>query len=168
MPARRLRWPPHFGNLPDVYPRVGSPLPKLKSVVQQPIELGPDVILFGASNMAVRAFLFGPHLCCRRLRLIVIEVKITPAMAVGKTLGILDRDVGAVQLSGEEASPGGLGARSIRVLGWKRQLQFLEEDRSLREHTCLLVDLVRAWLDVDVVVLWKVGLAVVKRIGGER
>ena len=48
--------------------------------------------------------------------------------AVGKALGILDRNVGAVQLSGEEASPGGLGARSIRVLGWERQLQFLEEE----------------------------------------
>ena len=50
--------------------------------------------------------------------------------------------VGAVELPREVTPPGGLGARSIRVFGWERQLQFHEEDRSLRELTCLLVDLV--------------------------
>jgi len=71
----------------------------------------------------------------------VIEVEVAPASGVGIALGILDRNVGAVPLSGEEASPGGLGARSIRILGWERQLQFLEEDRSLREDVRLLVGL---------------------------
>ena len=131
-----------FRRLPDAYPRVGSPLLNLKSVVQESIELGPDLILFGASNMAVRAFLFGLHLCCRRLRLVVIEVEIAPPPCVSKALRIFDSYVCAIERAWEEPTPGGLGARSIRVLGWERQLQFLEEDRSLRELTGLLVDLV--------------------------
>src|SRR5262249_22606294 len=114
----------------------------LKSVVQESIELGPDLILFGASHMAVRAFLFGLHFCCCRLRLVVIEVKITPAPCVSKALRIFDSYVCAIERAWEEPTPRGLGARSIRVLGRERQLQFLEEDRSLRELTRLLVDLV--------------------------
>src|SRR3546814_10334264 len=90
----------------------------------------------------LRAFGFGQQRGRRCLWFVVIEVVVTPASGVGIALGILDRNVGTVPLSGEVASPGGLGARSIRVLGWERQLQFLEEDRSLRELTCLLVDLV--------------------------
>src|SRR5262247_2343604 len=120
MPARRLRWPQHFRRLPDVYPRVGSPPLNLKSVVQESIELGPDIILFGAGNMAVRAFLFGLHFCCRRLRLVVIEVKITPPICVSKALRIFDSYVCAIERAWEEPTPGGLGARSIRVLGWER------------------------------------------------
>src|SRR3546814_16539118 len=83
--------------------------------------------------MAVRAFLFGLDLCCRGLRLMVIEVKITPPTRVSKSLRIFDSYVCAVERAWEVASPGGLGARSIRVLGWERQLQFLEKDRSFRE-----------------------------------
>jgi hypothetical protein len=110
--------------------------------VQQWIELGPDLVFLRARHVAERALGFGPQLGRRCLRLMVIEVVVTPASGVGIALGIFDRNVGAVQLSGEVTPPGGLGARSIRVLGWERQLQFLEEDRPLRERTCLLVDLV--------------------------
>src|SRR3546814_4654779 len=97
------------------------------------IELGPDVVLLRACHVAERAFGFGQQRGRRCLWFVVIEVVVTPASGVGIALGILDRNVGTVPLSGEVASPGGLGARSIRVLGWERQLQFLEEDRSLRE-----------------------------------
>jgi hypothetical protein len=118
--------------------------------------------------VAERALGFGLWLGRRCLRLVVIEVVVTPTVSFGIALGVLDRNVGAVQLSGEEASPGGLGARSIRVLGWKRQLQFLEEDRSLRELACLLIDRVSAWFDVVVVVFREIGLAAVERVGSER
>src|SRR5690242_19880492 len=111
-----------FRRSPDAYPRSGSPLLNLKSVVQQSIELGPDLILFGAGNMAIRAFLCGLDLSCRRLRLVVSEVEIAPSSCVSKALRIFDRYVCAIERAWEESTPGRLGARSIRVLGWERQL----------------------------------------------
>src|SRR3546814_20593274 len=78
------------------------------------IELGPDVVLLRACHVAERAFGFGQQRGRRCLWFVVIEVVVTPASGVGIALGILDRNVGTVPLSGEVASPGGLGARSIR------------------------------------------------------
>src|SRR5262249_39281547 len=95
--------------------RVGEPVALGDDLFVQPrIELGPNLIFLGAGDMAKGALGFGLHLGRRCLRLVVIEIVVTPASGVGIALGVLDRNVGAVQLSGEVASPGGLGARSIR------------------------------------------------------
>src|SRR3546814_17480590 len=85
------------------------------------MECVPDVVLCRACHVAELSFGFGQQLGRRCLWFVVIEVVVTPASGVGIALGILDRNVGTVPLSGEVASPGGLGARSIRVLGWERQ-----------------------------------------------
>src|ERR1700747_2253793 len=86
------------------------------SFVQQGIELGPHLILFRARDMAKRAFSLRLHCRHRSLWLMMIEIEISPSVGFGETLGIFDRDIGAVVRPGEVASSRWLGSRSVWVL----------------------------------------------------
>ena len=46
-------------------------------------------------------------------------------------------------------------------------MKLLEENRAFGKFLCLLVYLVSARLDVDVMILWKIGFAAIKRVGSE-
>src|SRR5258705_3609321 len=97
-------------------------------LVQQGIELRPDLILLGLGQMAVAAFVLGLQFGRRSLRLMVVEVVVTPAAGFGIALGVLHRHVPAVEGSGEVAPSRGLGPGSICILLRERELQLLEED----------------------------------------
>src|SRR5262249_7686813 len=111
------------------------------SPIQQRIELGPDVVLLGARDMAVGAFRHWPHLGGRVLWLMMIEVEVAPAAGFGETLGVLHGHVGAVEGTGEIAAAGKLGSRTVGVHARQSELQLLEEDRAFGKDIRLLVDL---------------------------
>src|SRR5215510_10237228 len=85
-----------------------------ESLVQQRIELGPDLVFLGTAKVAGVAAIcdFGG----RSFWLMMIEIEVAPAARSGKALGILDRHVGAVETPGEIAPPRRLRARTIGVL----------------------------------------------------
>src|SRR5580704_8696985 len=118
--------------------------------------------------MAVSALAYGFHFGSWCLWLMMIEIVVAPPIGIGIALGILDGYIRAVERSGEIAPPRRLGSRTVGVLPWQRELQLLEKDRPFGEFVRLLVYLVGARLDVDVVILREAGLAVVKRVGSER
>lgn len=89
-----------------------------ESLVQQGIELGPHLIFLCAGDMAIRALVQGFHLRGWRFRLMVIEIEEAPPLGVRKTLGILDRHIGAIEGSGEIAPL--LAARSKQHHGRTR------------------------------------------------
>src|SRR5262249_24343151 len=72
-------------------------------LVQQGIELGPHLVLFGVCDVAKRAFLLRLYFRHRGLWLMMIEVEVTPSIGVGETLGVFHRHVGAVKGSGKVA-----------------------------------------------------------------
>src|SRR5262249_9880839 len=95
-----------------------------ESLVQQGIELGPNLIFLGTGEVAGVAAVcdFGG----RSFWLMMIEIEVAPAARSGKALGILDRCVGAIERSGEIAPPRRLGSRTVGVLPRQRELQLLE------------------------------------------
>src|SRR5262249_29344912 len=121
----------------------------LGSVVQQPIELGPHLVLLCAGLMAECALRFRPHLGAGGPRLVMIEVVVSPAAAgLRVPLGVLDGHVGAVEGSREITFARRFQARAVgRLLGAEGALQFLEEDRAFRKVAGLLVNLVGPRLD---------------------
>src|SRR5262245_39562278 len=141
-----------------------------RSVVQQAIELGPDLVLLCAGLVAKCALRLRPQRGRRGLRLVMIEVVVAPAAAgLRVPLGILDGHVGAVELTREVAAARRFRTRTIgKLLEAEDSLQFLEEDRAFRKFTRLLVEFVGAWLDVDIVVFGEAGLAVVQGVGRQR
>src|SRR5215467_15809299 len=112
------------------------------SLVQERIELGPNLILLGAGYVAEGAFLSWSHFRSWSFWLMMIEVEVSPLSGVGIALAILDRHVGAVEGSGEIAAPRKLGARTILALSWQRELQLFEKNCSFGEFIRPLVDLV--------------------------
>src|SRR6516162_9399635 len=81
--------------------RTASASATLRDLVQYAVELRPNLVSLGAGDVAKRAFRFCLHLGGRSLRLVMIEIKISPAARVGKTLGILDSHIGAVDSAGK-------------------------------------------------------------------
>src|ERR1700739_4568002 len=138
------------------------------SFVQQGIELGPHLILFRACDVTKRAFPLRLDCRHRSLWLMMIEIEISPSVGFGETLGILDRDIGAVERPGEVASSRWLGSGSVWVFARQCKLELLEEDRAFGKLTGLHVNLIRTRLDVDVVKFRKVGMAVIQRIRRKR
>src|SRR5262245_64776585 len=98
----------------------------------------------------------------------MIEIVVAPPVGIGIALGILDGHVGAIERSGEIAPPRRLGSRTVGILPRQRELQLLEQDCPFGKCISLLVYLVRARFDVDVVILWETGLTAIKRVGRER
>src|SRR5262249_28743688 len=142
----------------------------LGSVVQQAIELRPDLVLLGTGLMAKCALRLRPQLGGRGLGLVMIEVVVSPAAAgLRVPLGVLDGHVGAVEFPGEITPARRLQSRTVgELLGLENPLQFLEEDRAFGKFAGLLVDLVGSRFDVDVVVFGESCLAVVQRVGRQR
>jgi hypothetical protein len=138
-----------------------------ESFVQQGIELGPHLIFLRAGDMTIRAFVLGFHLGSWCLWLMMIEIVEPPPSGIGIALGVLDGHIGAIEGPGEIAPPRRLGSRTIGVLARQRELQLLEHDCPFGKCIRLLVYLVGAWLDVDVVILREPGVAVIKRVGSE-
>src|SRR5262245_12288980 len=116
--------------------------PLLESLVQQGIELGPNLIFLGAGDMAIGAFLQLFHFGSWSFWLMVIEIVVAPSSGIGIALGILDRHIGTIEGSGEIAPARRLGSRTIGVLRRQRKLQFLEQGCPLRKFIRPLVYLV--------------------------
>src|SRR5262245_14391223 len=106
----------------------------LSSVVQQAIELRPDLVLLCAGLMAKCALRLRPQLGGRSLRLLMIEVVVSPlASGLCVPLGILDGHISAVEGPREIAPAGRFHARAVgKLLRPEDPLQFFEEDRALR------------------------------------
>ena len=113
-----------------------------KSLIQQPVELRPDLILLRAGDMAKSAFFFCLHLGGRCLRLGMIEIEVSPPPRVGKALRILGGHICAIERAREITSSRRLLSRFIRVFPGQYELQFLEQDCAFRKFICLLVYLV--------------------------
>src|SRR5262245_47443596 len=75
------------------------------SLVQEGIELGPDLILLRAGDMAIRAFVLRFCLGGRGLWLMMIEIVEPPPTGIGVALGILDGHIRAVKRPGKIALP---------------------------------------------------------------
>src|ERR1700731_3385283 len=99
-------------------------------IVQQPVELRPDLILLRAGDMAKSAFLLCLHLGGRSLRLEMIEIEV-PTPRVGKALRVLDGHVCAIERAREITSSRRLISRAIRVFPGQCELQLLEQDCAL-------------------------------------
>src|SRR5262249_34454355 len=97
----------------------------------------------------------------------MIEVVVTPSSGVCIPLRILNSYIGAVPMPGEIASSRRLGTRTICVLCGQRELQFLEQNRPFGEYIRLLVYLVRARLDVNVMKLRETGFAAIESVGSQ-
>src|SRR5262249_40635376 len=113
-----------------------------RSLVQQGIELGPHLIFLGAGLMAKGALRLRFQLGSWSLRLVMIEVVVTPTSAIGIALRVLDRHIGTIPRPGEIASSRRLHSRAVGVLRRQRKLQLLEKDRPFRKYVRLLVLLV--------------------------
>src|SRR5262249_19789869 len=138
--------------------------------LQQAIELRPDLVLLCAGLMAKCALGLRPQLGGRGLRLMMIEVVVSPA-AAGRCvpLRVLDGHVGTVIFAREVTPARRLRTRTVgKLLGLEDPLQFLEEDRAFRKLAGLLVDLVGSWFDVHVVVFGEPLLTVVQAIWSHR
>src|ERR1700731_822658 len=94
-------------------------------ILQQAVELCPDLILLRAGDMAKSAFLLCLHLGGRSLRLGMIEIEVTPPPCVGKALRVLDGHVCAIERAREIPSSRRLISRAIRVFSGQCELQFL-------------------------------------------
>src|SRR5215467_2190251 len=121
------------------------------SYVQQGIELGPNLIFLGAGHMAKRAFLLRSHFGSWSFWLMMIEIVVPPSAGIGIAIGILDGRIAIIERSGEIASPRRLGSRTVGILPRQRELQVLEHDCPFGKCKRLLVYLVLARFDVDVV-----------------
>src|SRR6516162_791759 len=71
-------------------------------LVQYPVELRPDLVSLGAPDMAKCAFRFCLDLGGRSLRLVMIEIEVSPGPGVGKALRILDSHIRAIELAREK------------------------------------------------------------------
>ena len=92
----------------------------------------------------------------------VIEVVVTPASCVGVALGILYRHIGAIPLSGKIAPARRLGLRTIGVFRRsQRELQLFEKNCPFGKDVRLLVFLVGARINVDIVIFREAGLTTV-------
>src|ERR1700756_2597243 len=116
-------------------PASGNATPGLRgSLVQQRIELRPDLVFLGTAKVA------GVAACCdfagRGFWLMMIEIDVGPPSRIGKTSSILDGHIGAIESPGKKAPSGGLHTRTIGILRRQRKLQLLEND-------CLIGELVR-------------------------
>src|SRR5258708_7036456 len=111
--------------------------------------------------MTVPTFALRPQLCSRGLRLEVIKIIETPPVGVRIALRVFDGHIGAVELPGEEAATRSFRSGSIRILPWKHELKLLQKDGPFRKNSRFLVDVVGAWLDVDVMKLRKICLSVI-------
>src|SRR5262249_17187213 len=132
-----------------------------RNLVEQGVELRPDVIAFRTCNVAVGAFLDRPHFGGGRLGFMVVEVVIAPAIRSLISLGVLDGHIRPVEGAREESFPRWRGPRTVRMSGGLHELQFFHEDCSFREDARFLVDIVRTRLDIYVmkfreVCLWGV------------
>src|SRR5215813_10058322 len=74
-------------------------------LVQYAVELRPHLVSFGTPDMAKCAFRFCLDLGGRSLRLVMIEIEVTPAASVGKALRVLDGHIGSVESAGEITPP---------------------------------------------------------------
>ena len=93
--------------------------------------------------MAKTAFVLRSQFGSGSFWLVMVEIVVPPSSGIGVTLGILDGHIGAIPFSGEIASPGGLGPRTVSVLGRRQsELQLFEKDCPFRKHVRLLVGLV--------------------------
>src|SRR5215469_7799605 len=98
----------------------------------------------------------------------MVEIEVSPASCVGKAFGILDGHVGAVESAGEITPPRGLSPRAVRIFrGAQCQLEFLNENRTIRKRARFLIDRVRSRLDVDIVKFRKISLATIERVRSE-
>ena len=137
-----------------------------RDLVQNRVELRPNLVSLGGADMAKRAFRFIFDLGGRSLRLVMIEIEVPPATGVGKPLRVLDSRVRPVEHAREITPTRRLRSRAIRV--FTRPLgeqQLLEKKSSVGEYARLPINIVRPRLDVDVVVLREVCLAAIQRVG---
>src|SRR5215813_4566907 len=74
-------------------------------LVQYAVELRPHLVSLGAPDVAKCAFRFCLDLGGRSLRLVMIEIEVTPAASVGKALRVLDGHIGSVESAGEITPP---------------------------------------------------------------
>src|SRR5580704_14710692 len=65
-------------------------------IVQQAIELRPNLVFFRAGDMTNGAFLLWLHRCCRRLWLGMVEIEESPTPGSSEALGVRDRHGGAI------------------------------------------------------------------------
>src|SRR6516164_10566094 len=72
-----------------------------RDLVQNRVELRPNLVSLGGADMAKRAFRFIFDLGGRSLRLVMIEIEVPPATGVGKPLRVLDSRVRPVELARE-------------------------------------------------------------------
>src|SRR6516162_6328234 len=82
--------------------RTASASATLRDLVQYAIELRPNLVSLGAGDVAKRAFRFCLHLGGRSLRLVMVEIEISPAPGVGKALRVLDGHIRAIELAREK------------------------------------------------------------------
>src|SRR6266436_3402757 len=153
-------------HCPVLVQRMTSQIAKL--FVQQRIELGPHFIFLRAGLMAVAALFLRLQFGSWSLRFMMVEIVVAPASGIGITLGILDGHVGSVKGPGEIAPPRRFHSGAIRFLPRQRELQLLEKNCPFGKHVRLLVNLVRTWLDIDIVKFRETGHAVIEGVGSER
>src|SRR5690348_14573559 len=118
--------------------------------------------------MAIGAFRLWSNCRCWSLRLVVMEIEISPSMRRSKSLRVLDGHVGTIESSGEIAPSRRLGPRTIRILLLLRQLQLLVEDRSFGKDARFLVNRKGSRLDIDIVELGEVGFTIIESVRGQR
>src|SRR5262245_38241544 len=94
-----------------------------KSLVQQGIELSPNLIFLCAGDVAIGAFLQLFHFGSCSFLLMMCDVVVAPLSGIDIELRILDRHIGDIEGSGEIAPPRRLGSRTVCVLRWQRKLQ---------------------------------------------
>src|SRR5262245_64937755 len=120
--------------------------------LQQAIELCPDLVLLCAGLMAKCALGLRPQLGGRGLRLMMIEVVVSPAAAGRRVpLRVLDGHVGTVIFAREVTPARRLRTRTVgKLLRLEEPLQFFEQDRAAGKPDGLLVDFLGSWLDAHV------------------
>src|SRR5262245_9399699 len=76
-----------------------------ESLVQQRIELSPNVIFFCVGLMAIGAFRLRFQFGGWSFGLMMIEIVVAPSSGIGMALGILDGHISAIPSSGKISSP---------------------------------------------------------------
>src|SRR5262245_47224856 len=103
------------------------------------IELSPNLIFLGAGHMAKTAFVLRSQFGSGSFGLVMVEIEVAPSSGIGIALGVFNGHISAVPSSGEIASPGGLGPRTVSVLRRSQsELQLFEKDCPVRKHIRLL------------------------------
>src|SRR5215470_2768490 len=74
-------------------------------LVQYAVELCPHLVSLGLADVAKCAFRFCFNFGGRSLRLVMIEIEVTPTASVGKALRVLDGHIGSVESAGEITTP---------------------------------------------------------------